>query len=79
MRHIFLLLLNRCLCIFNSLSCPSCLSLNIILNPFLFFFIAEEVCFASVLCRKLLFDLKLRNAPWARIFSASKLLLPSFA
>jgi hypothetical protein len=39
-RHIVLLLLNRCLCVFNSLSCPSGFSLNIILNLFLFLFIA---------------------------------------
>jgi len=38
--RIFLLLLNRCLCIFNSLSCPSSLSLNIILDPFFFVSIA---------------------------------------
>jgi hypothetical protein len=36
LRQIVLLLLNRCLCIFNSLACPSGFSLNIILNPFLF-------------------------------------------
>jgi len=40
MRHIVLLLLNCGLCIFNSLSCPSSLSLHIILNPLLFLFIA---------------------------------------
>ena len=40
MRHIVLLLLNRCLCVFNSVSSPSGFSLNIILNPFLFPFIA---------------------------------------
>jgi hypothetical protein len=40
MRHIILLLINRCLCVFNSVSCPSGFSLNIILNPFLFLFIA---------------------------------------
>jgi len=40
MLHIILLLLNRWLCVFNSLSCPSGLYLNIILNPFLILFIA---------------------------------------
>jgi hypothetical protein len=40
MRHIVLLLLNRCFCVFNSLSCPSGFSLHIILNPFLFLLIA---------------------------------------
>jgi hypothetical protein len=40
MHHVVLLLLNRCHCVFNWLSCPSGLSLNIILNPFLFFYIA---------------------------------------
>jgi hypothetical protein len=33
-------LLNRSLCISNSLSCPSGFSLNIILNLFLFLFMA---------------------------------------
>jgi len=33
---VFLLLPNRCLCIWISLSCPSSFSLNIILNPFVF-------------------------------------------
>jgi hypothetical protein len=40
LRHIILLLLNRCLWVFNSLSCPSGCSLNIILNAFLIVFIA---------------------------------------
>jgi len=35
----FLLLPNRCLCVFNSLSCPSGFSQNIILDLFLFLFI----------------------------------------
>jgi len=39
-RHIVLLLLNRCQCVFNSLSRRSGFSLNIILNQFLFLFIA---------------------------------------
>jgi len=55
MLHIFLLLLHRCLCIFNSLSCPSGFSVNIILNPVLFLFIPWEVCCSSFLRRKLLF------------------------
>jgi hypothetical protein len=40
MRRTVLLLPNRCLCIFNSLSCPSSVSLNKILNPFVILFIA---------------------------------------
>jgi len=40
LRRNILLLLNRGLCVFNSLSCPSGLSLHIILNPFLYLFIA---------------------------------------
>jgi hypothetical protein len=40
MLNIVLLLWNRCVCIVNSLSCPSSLSLNIILNPFHFLCIA---------------------------------------
>jgi len=52
--YYFLLLLNRCLCIFNSLSCHTGFSLNIILNQFLFFFIAEKMCFSTFQHRKLL-------------------------
>jgi len=37
---IFLLLLNRCICVFNSHFCHSGVSLDIILDPFLFLFIA---------------------------------------
>jgi hypothetical protein len=40
MHRIDLLLFNRCLCVIDSLSCPSSLSLNIIVNPFRFLFIA---------------------------------------
>jgi len=60
---IFLLLLNRCLCIFNLLSCPSGLSLNRILNPGFFVFIALEVRFASFLGRKLLFGSQAVHCP----------------
>jgi len=55
MRNFVLVLLNSCLCMFNSLSYPSGFSLNIVLNPFLFFFVAYEECFSSFLHRKLLF------------------------
>jgi hypothetical protein len=40
MHRIDLLLFNRCLCVNDLLSCPSSLSLNIIVNPFRFLFIA---------------------------------------
>jgi len=53
-RHIVLLLLNCCLCIFNSISCPCGFSLNIILNPLPFLFIAWEVCTSTFLRRNLL-------------------------
>jgi len=69
----------RCLCVLNSLSCHSGLSLHKILDPFLFLFIAYKVRFLSFLRRKLLLDRKLRNAPNARTQSATKPLLPSFA
>ena len=39
MLGIFLLLLNHCLCVFNSVYCPNGFSLNIILNPFHILFI----------------------------------------
>jgi len=46
--HRFLFLRNRRLCIVKSLSCPCALSIHMILDPFLFFFIAWEV--RSPLC-----------------------------
>jgi len=52
---IFSLLPDRCHCIFNSLSCPSGFSLNIILDQFFFLFIAQEVHFSSFLGHKFLF------------------------
>ena len=55
MLHIFILLLNCCLCIFNLLSCPSGFSLNKIPYPFVLLFIAWEVCFSLFLGYKLLF------------------------
>jgi hypothetical protein len=61
--HIVLLLLNRCLGLFNSLSCHRGLSLNIILNPFLFLFIVSEVCFLSFLKRKLFFVSQAAQCP----------------
>ena len=52
--HIFLLLLNRCLCVFNSLTCHRSLPLHIIVYPLLFHFIAQKVCFSLFLHRELL-------------------------
>jgi len=43
--HMFLLLHNRCLCILNLLFCHCSLSIHIILDPFLIFFIAWKVGF----------------------------------
>jgi hypothetical protein len=63
MPPIALFLSNRCLCVFNSLSCPSGLSLNIILNPFLFLFIAYAVRFSSFLRRKLPFGSQAAQYP----------------
>jgi len=51
---IFLLIPNHCLCVLNSLCRPSGFSLNIILNPFLFLFVASEECFSWSLSHKLL-------------------------
>jgi len=53
--HTVQLLHNRCLCILNSLSCHSGLSPHIILDPFLFLFIAQNVRFPSLLHWKLHF------------------------
>jgi len=53
--HIFLILLNCCLCVFNSPSCRSGVTSHIILYRFLLLFIAEEVSFTSFSCCKLLF------------------------
>ena len=51
----FLLLSNCCLCSLKSLSCPSGLSLNIIVDPFVFLFTASEVHFLMFLWQQLLF------------------------
>jgi len=56
--HTFMLLLNHCLCISNLVSCPGGFSLNIILHPFLFLFIAWEVRFSLFLDLKLPFGLQ---------------------
>ena len=53
--YIFLLLPNCCLCVLNSLSCHSGLSLHVILDLFLFLFVIQKVHFLSSLCRKLFF------------------------
>jgi len=66
-----LLLPIRCLSVFNSLPCPSGLSRNIILDPFLFLFIAWDLRLSSFHCRKLFFDRTRRNAPWSRTVSAA--------
>jgi len=63
MLYFILLLLNSCLCVCNSLSCPSGLSFNIIRNPFLFLFIAEKVCFSSFLGRIPLFGSQAVQCP----------------
>jgi len=52
---ILLLLLNRCLCVFSWLCCHSGLSLHIMIDPLLFLFVAQGVCFYTVLSPKLLF------------------------
>jgi len=53
--HIFLLLLNHCLCIFNLLSCHRSLSLHIILYLVIFLFITQKVRLYFILRRELLF------------------------
>ena len=61
--YIILLLLNRCLCIFNSLSCPCGLSINIILDSFYLLFNADDVHFQSFLGRKCLFGSQAVQCP----------------
>jgi len=78
-RCIFLLLLNRCLFVFNSLSCPSSFSRNLIVIPFFCLLITLEVYLSTSLGCKLLLDCKLHNAPWSWILSGSKMPLHSFA
>jgi len=51
--HIFLLLLNSCLCILNSLSCHSSFCRQVILDPCLSLFVIRKVHFSSSLCWKL--------------------------
>jgi len=53
--HIFVLLLNCCLCILNSLCCHSGVSLYVMLHSFLFLFVIHKVCFLSSLCYKVYF------------------------
>jgi len=53
-RCVFLLLPDRCLCIFNTVSCHSGLSLHMILDPLHFLVIAYDVHFWSFLRLKLL-------------------------
>jgi len=56
--HIFQLLLNCCLCIFNSFSCHSGFTIHIILDPFLLLFIAHQAGFLSLPRCKLLIGLQ---------------------
>jgi len=78
--NIFLLLLNRCLCVFNPLSCHSGLSIHTILDPFLCPFIAHTVHFFSFLhLEDSLYNCKLCNTLRARTHSPYKPLVPSFA
>jgi len=46
--HIFLLLLNRCLCVLKSLSCHSGPPFHIILDPFALLFIAKTISISHV-------------------------------
>ena len=75
---IFLLVLNRSICVFNSLSCHGGFSLHLIIEPLLIFFIAQKVRFWSFLRRKLLVGSQLHNAARAQTLAASKPHLPSF-
>jgi len=90
--HIFLPLLNRCLCVLNSLSCHRGLSLHIILYPLHFLFIAQEVRFSFLLHRELLFGLQVTQCsngsdpfslqpalPFIRLITSSCRLLGWFA
>jgi len=70
--HIVLLLLNCCLCVCNSHSCHSGISIHIILNSFHLCFIPWTVCFWMFPCRKLCY------APRAGAIFTVKLRLSSF-
>jgi hypothetical protein len=63
MLHMLLHLLSHRLGIFNSLPCPSSLSRNMILNPFLILFIAKDVSFSSFLHCKFLFGSRAAQCP----------------
>jgi len=77
--HIFPLLLHCCRCIFNSLTCRTGFSLNIILDPFLFLFILQKALSRRCSAATFFLDRKLCNAPSAQTHSASNPLMPSFA
>ena len=59
----FLLRLNRCRLIFNSLSSPSGDSLNIVLKPFCFLIIVWDVCFSLFPGHELLFGTQAGKCP----------------
>jgi hypothetical protein len=62
---IVLLLLNCCLRIFDSLSCPTIFFLNLFLKPFCFQFMIREVCFVSFPSRNFCLELQPAQYPKA--------------
>ena len=77
--HIFLILLNHCLWVFNWLAWHSGLTIRMILDPFLFHFFATRCISLCISAASLLPNGKLRNPSWAWNVSASELLPPSFS
>jgi len=77
--HIFLLLVNCCLCVFNLLSCHSGLSILMILNQFLLLSLLEKCVSRRLPTPTFFLDRKLCIAARARTLAASKPLLPSVA
>jgi len=75
----FLLLLNRCVCVSNSLSIPSGFSLNMILDPCSLSWLLKKCVTRRFSATSIFLNHKPRKAPRARTHSASKPRLLSFA
>jgi len=77
--HMFLLLHNRSLWVLNSLSCHCSISIHIIFDPFLSFFIGKKFVCLHFSSESFFLECKQPNAPTPRTLSVCKPLWPLFA